>query len=162
MSRAPRTTMTAQRRFAVTVQSNTGLDMIFVDASTIAYARDQAKLKYGRDVRILATRVVRKGMGESVFDPHGLLARERESQYKRHALPLGERRELEEQLVVARLIGHVAKELHALAESHQRGREECRDFGGPYHREAMRLEAVANAYDDAAKRVDALLAKISK
>jgi hypothetical protein len=162
MSRAPRTTMTAQRRFAVTVQSNTGLDLIFVDASTIAYARDQAKLKYGRDVRILATRVVRKGMGESVFDPHGLLARERESQYKRHALPLGERRELEEQLVVARLIGHVAKDLHALAESHRRGREECRDFGGPYHREAMRLEAVANAYDDAAKRVDALLAKISK
>jgi len=162
MSRAPRTTMTAQRRFAVTVQSNTGLDLIFVDASTIAYARDQAKLKYGRDVRILATRVVRKGMGESVFDPHGLLARERESQYKRHALPLGERRELEEQLVVARLIGHVAKDLHALAESHRRGREECRDFGGPYHREAMRLEAVANAYDDAAKRVDALLAKIAK
>jgi len=163
MSRAPRTTMTAQRRFAVTVQSNTGLDLIFVDASTIAYARDQAKLKYGRDVRILATRVVRKGMGESVFDPHGLLARERESQYKRHALPLGERRELEEQLVVARLIGHVAKDLHALAESHRRSREKVpRDFGGPYHREAMRLEAVANAYDDAAKRVDALLAKISK
>lgn len=40
-----RTTMTAPRRFAVTLQSNTGLDLIFVDASTIAYARDQAQLK---------------------------------------------------------------------------------------------------------------------
>jgi hypothetical protein len=97
MTRTPRLTMTAPRRFAVTVQSNTGLDLIFVDASTIAYARDQAQLKYGRDVRILATHVVRKGMGESRFDPHGVLAREREAQYKRHALPLAERRALEEQ-----------------------------------------------------------------
>ena len=85
MTRTPRLTMTAPRRFAV----------IFVDASTIAYARDQAQLKYGRDVRILATHVVRKGMGESRFDPHGVLAREREAQYKRHALPLAERRALE-------------------------------------------------------------------
>ena len=28
------------------------------------------------------------------------------------------------------------------------------DFGGPYQREAQRLEAIANAYDDAAKRVE--------
>ena len=158
-----RTTMTAPRRFAVTVQSNTGLDLIFVDASTIAYARDQARLKFGRDVRIIATRVVRKGMGESVFDPHGILAREREAQYKRHAVPVAERRELEERFVVARLVGDVAKELHALAESHrQRCDEVPRDFGGPYYREAVRLEAIANAYDDAAKRVDALLSKLSK
>lgn len=114
-------------------------------------------------MRILATRVVRKGMGESGFDPHGVLAREREAQYNRHALPLAERRELEEQLIVARLVGDVAKDLHALAESHRRSRDEVPgDFGGPYRHEAMRLEAVANAYDDAAKRVDALLAKISK
>jgi hypothetical protein len=163
MTRTPRLTMTAPRRFAVTVQSNTGLDLIFVDASTIAYARDQAQLKYGRDVRILATHVVRKGMGESRFDPHGVLARESEAQYKRHALPLAERRALEEQLVVARLVGDVAKDLHALAESHRRSRDEVpHEFGGPYHHEAMRLEAVANAYDDAAKRVDAVLAEISK
>jgi hypothetical protein len=155
--------MTAPRRFAVTVQSNTGLDLIFVDGTTIAYARDQARLKYGSGARILATRVVRKGMGESVFDPHGVLAREREAQYKRHALPLAERRGLEEQLVVVRLVGDLAKDLHALAESHRRSRDEVpRDFGGPYDQKAMRLEAVANAYDEAAKRVEALLAKISK
>src|SRR5262249_4110904 len=85
------------------------------------------------------------------------------AQYERHALPLAERRALVEQLVVARLVGDVAKDLYALAASHRRSRDEVpRDFGGPYHREAKRLEAAANAYDDAAKRVDALLSKLSK
>ena len=161
MSRAR--TVVSPRRFAVTVQCNTGLDLMFVDASTIAYAREQARAKHGGDARILATRAYRKGMVEARFDPHGVLAREREAQYERHALPLAKRRALDEQLVVARLVGDVAKELYALAASHRRSRDEVpRDFGGPYHREAMRLEAVANAYDDAAKRVNALLSKLSK
>jgi hypothetical protein len=161
MSRAPRT-VAGPRRFAVTVQCNTEIDLIFVDANTIAEARDQARLKCG-DVRVLATRVYRKGMGDFVFDPHGVLAREREEQRRRHALPPVERRALEAQMVVARLVGDVAKDLHALAESRRRSRDEVPDdFGGPYRHQAMRLEAVANAYDDAAKRVDALLAKLSK
>ena len=161
MSRAR--TMVNPRRFAVTAQCNTGLDLIFVDASTIAYAREQARAKHDGDVRILAARVYRKGMVEARFDPHGVLARERDAQYERHALPLAERRALDEQLVVARLIGDVAKDLYGLAASHRRSRDEVpRDFGGPYHREAMRLEAAANAYDDAAKRVDAPLSKLSK
>lgn len=161
MSRAR--TMVSPRRFAVTVQCDAGLDLIFVDASTIAYAREQARAKHGGDARILATRAYRKGMVEARFDPHGVLARERDAQYERHALPLVERRALDEQLVVARLIGDVAKDLHALAASHRRSRDEVpRDLGGPYHREAVRLDAIANAYDDAAKRVNALLSKLSK
>ena len=160
MSRAR--TMVSPRRFAVTVQCNTGLDLIFVDASTIAYAREQARAKHGGDARILATRLL-QGHGEARFDPHGVLARERDAQYERHALPLVERRALDEQLAVARLIRDVARDLYALAASHRRSRDEVpRDFGGPYHREAVRLDAVANAYDDAAKRVDALLSKLSK
>ena len=69
------------RRFAVTAQCNTGLDLIFVDASTIAYAREQARAKHCGDVRILATRAYRKGMVETRFDTHGVLARERGAQY---------------------------------------------------------------------------------
>ena len=88
MSRAR--TVVSPRRFAVSVQCNTGLDLIFVDASTIAYAREQARAKHGGDVRILATRAYGKGMAEARFDPHGVLAREREAQYDRHALPLAE------------------------------------------------------------------------
>ena len=91
-------TMVNPRRFAVTVQCNTGLDLILVDASTIAYAREQARAKHGGDVRILAARVYRKGMVEARFDLHGVLARERDAQYERHALPLAERRALDEQL----------------------------------------------------------------
>ena len=161
MSRTPRT-VAGPRRFAVTVQGDTGIDLIFVDANSTAEARDQARLKFG-DVLVLTTRVVRKGNSESVFDPHGVLARERKAQYKRHALPLAERQAVEAQQIVARLIADVANDLRALAGSHRRSRDEVpRDFGGPYQHKRLRLEAVADAYDDAAKRVYALLSKISK
>jgi hypothetical protein len=161
MSRAPRT-VASPRRFAVTMQCNTLIDLIFVDANTTAEARDQARSKCG-DGRVLATRVYRKGMSESIFDPHGVLAREREAQLERHALSPGERRVLDAQLAVAHLIRDVAKDLYTLAESHRRSRDEVpSDFGGPYQRNAQRLDAIANAYDDAAKRVEALLAKLPK
>jgi hypothetical protein len=161
MSRAPRT-VASPRRFAVTMQCNTLIDLIFVDANTTAEARDQARSKCG-DGRVLATRVYRKGMSEAIFDPHGVLAREREAQRERHALSPGERRVLDAQLAVAHLISDVAKDLYTLAESHRRSRDEVpSDFGGPYQRNAQRLDAIANAYDDAAKRVEALLAKLPK
>ena len=161
MSRTPRT-VAGPRRFAVTVQGDTGIDLIFVDANSTAEARDQARLKFG-DVRVLSTRVVRKGNGESVFDPYGVLAREREAQYKRHALPLVERQAIEAQQIVTQLVADVANDLRALAGSHRRSRDEVpSDFGGPYHHKRLRLEGIADAYDDAAKRVYALLSKIAE
>jgi len=154
-------TTAGPRQFAVTVQYNRDLDLIFVDANTIAEARDQAQLKYG-NARIVCARNYHKDMSESLFDPHGVLARERETQRERPALAPGERRKLEAQSAVVRLVSDTARELRATAESYRRASAEVPDFGGPYQRKAQRLEAVANAYEDAAKRVDALLAKLSK